>query len=358
MTHVLDLAEWISEGFLTEILFFTDGPAVEEAHKRNIPVHLIKKKGLGLMFIYHLYRFLKKNHYDILHTHTINANFFGRIAAKLSGVPVILTTIHSHIIDELKGLKKPSAGDRLRYKMDLFFSRWSKALIVVSKSIQDRLIDQGIQGGKLNVIENGVNTENFRPDIRIRLDVRKELGIEEGAQVVGLIGRMVPLKNHDIFLKAADEICKTGKNVFFLIVGDGPLRERLVRDVHDLGLDNRVFFTGWRLDMVRMVNAIDVLVLCSEVEGHNIAVLEAMACEKPVVGADVTGIRTIVKHGEAGVLVPLRNIKALAGAVQYLLSDTSKAQTMGRTGRMIVERKYSLDHMLSGYRRLYRKVTA
>lgn len=357
MTHVLDLAEGISrEGFFPEILFFTDGPAVVEARKRNIPARLLLKKGRGPVFIFRLYMFLKKNHYDVLHTHTINANFFGRIAAKLSGVRIILTTIHSHIIDELKGLKKPSLIDRARYLGDLVLSRWAKALVVVSDSIRSRLIRHGIPEEKLHVIENSVDTNRFAPDPETRQQTRKELGIEENAKVTGLIGRMVPLKNHDIFIKAAREICAVENNAVFLLVGDGPLKERLIKTVNDLGLEKNVLFTGWRRDMERIINALDVLVLCSEVEGHNIAVLEAMACEKPVVGTDVRGIRTIVKHGEAGVLVPLRSIKALADAVLSLLTDTSMAQEMGRTGRMIVEEHYSLSRMLSQYVQLYRRV--
>lgn len=359
MTHVLDLAEGIAkEEFLPEILFFTNGPAIEEANKRNIPVHLILKKGIGLVFLYRLYKFLKNNRYDILHTHTINANFFGRIAGKLSNVPTILTTIHSHVIDELKGLKKPSSGDWLRYRVDLFFSCWAKMIFVVSESIHKRLFDYGIPERKLHVVENGVDINKYRPDVKIKHDIRMELGIDENADVVGIIGRMVPLKNHDIFLKAALEICKIRKDVYFLLVGDGPLNDRLHQDVLKLGLEKRIYFTGWRTDIDRVIQSINVFVLCSEVEGHNIALLEAMACEKPVVGTDVAGIKTIIKHGETGILIPLRDIKALADAVLSLLSDTDKAGAIGRMGMMTVKNKYSLDSMITNYLELYRRAAA
>lgn len=361
MTHVLDLAEGlIKEKFQPEILFFTEGPSIEEARKRKIPAHLLIKKGIGLVFLWQFVKYLRGRHFDVLHTHTINGNFFGRIAGKLSGVPVLLTTVHSHIIDELKGLREPSIGDHIRYRIDLFFSRWNKALIVVSETIKDILVLHGIPSNKIHTIENGVDIKKFRQISTPvnNLNLKKELGIPEGVKVIGIIGRLVPLKNHEIFLYAAKEVANKRKDVCFLVAGDGPLRDRLRELTEKLGLVDRVILAGWRTDIERVMPLIDILVLCSQVEGHNIVILEAMACGKPVIGTDVRGIRSTVKNGENGLLVPAGDSVALEKAMLNLLEKPSEAEAMGRTGRRYIEERYSVDRMMADYLKLYQEMRA
>lgn len=358
MTHVLDLAEKLPKyNIQAEILFFTKGPSIDEARKKKIPVHLILKKGRGLIFLYNLYKFLKKNRYDVLHTHTINGNFYGRLSGKLSNIPVLLTTVHSHIIDELKGLKKPSLLDHFRYRIDLFFARWSKALIVVSENIHERLIGHGIPAKKIYVIENGVDTSKFKPSYQTGIDVRKELGISVKAKVVGIIGRMVPLKNHDFFLDTAKEVLRERENACFLIVGDGPLKNHIQSYAYSLGLREHVIFTGWRNDIERIITALDILVLCSQVEGHNVVILEAMSCEKPVIGTDVRGIHSTIRNNENGVLVPLGDSTALAKAILFLFNNPEKAKSMGDAGRKYIQKKHSIDRMVSAYINLYQDLS-
>jgi glycosyltransferase involved in cell wall biosynthesis len=359
MTHILDLAERLPQNNIQpEILFFTEGPSIEKANKKNIPSHLIIKGGGSLIFLYRLYKFLTTNRYDILHTHTINGNFFGRLAGKIAGVPVLLTTVHSHIIDELKGLKKPSLSDHIRYKIDLFLSRWNKAMVVVAESIQKRLTAHNIPEEKIYVIENGVDTDIFRPSSQICMEVRKELGIPAERKVVGLIGRMVPLKNHSIFLQAAGEVLKEIKNVCFLIAGDGPLKENIQNHALSLGITDKVIFTGWRTDIERIITALDILVLCSQIEGHNIVILEAMSCGKPVIGTDVQGIRSIITDDKNGVLVPEGDSTALAKTISYLLNNPPKAETLGISARNFIKEKYSITRMVADYTNLYQSLTA
>lgn len=353
MTHILELAEKLPKDKIKpEILFFTQGPSIDEARKRKIPTHLILKKG-RMLFIYELFKFLMNNRFDILHTHTINGNLYGRLAGKLSRVPILLTTIHSHIIDELKGHKVPSIFDHFRYRTDLFLSRWNKALFVVSEGIRERLLKHNIPGNKIYVIENGVDTTKFKPSYETGMAVRKELGIPEKSKVVGIIGRLIPLKNHDIFLCAAKEVLKKVKNVYFLIVGDGPLMNKMQSYVYSLGIAENVIFTGWRTDIERIIPALDILVLCSKIEGHNIAILEAMACEKPVIGSDVSGIHSVIKNNENGVLVPEGDPVALSKAILYLLSHNEKAESIGKAARKYIQERYSIDSMIGAYVNLY-----
>ncbi len=357
MTQLLHLAGGLPrEKASPEILFFTEGPSIEEAQKRKIPTKILLNKGGRPIFLYRLYKFLKKNRYDTIHTHTINGNFYGRIAGKLAGVPVLLTTVHSHILDELKGLKKPSLGDHVRYRIDLFLSRWSRALVAVSETIRERLIGYGIPVNKIRIIENSVDIGKFKPDSIHGVEIRKDFGISQKAKLVGIIGRMVPLKNHDVFLMACKEVLKKNHIVHFLIVGNGPLMESLQKLVESLDLDSHVIFTGWRTDIERIMPALDILVICSQVEGLNVAILEAMACGKPVVGTDVLGINSVVKHKENGLLVPEGDPTALADAILYIMDNPSEAEAMGDAGRKLVIEKYSLENMVSAYLELYQEV--
>lgn len=360
MNQVLNLAEGLLKlnskiKIHPEILFFTYGPAIEEAEQRGIPYRLLLKKSF-LDFIFKLCKFLKKNKYDIVHTHTINGNFFGRVASKLSGHHLLLTTVHSHIFDELKGLRQPATGDRLRYGIDLFLSRWTKTLVTVSEAIRKRLISNGLPPEKIRTINNTVNIKTFKPDPYLNSRMRKEMKIPVDAKVIGIIGRIIPLKNHDIFLGAARCVVDTTENVRFLIIGDGPLMKETKALSSQLGLSDKVIFTGWRLDMDRLISVLDVLVMCSQIEGLNVAILEAMASGKPIIGTNVKGIKIVVKQGKNGILINVRDKNALADAIIYLINHPGIAKEMGEAGRKLVEDKYSSIQMVDAYCNLYKEV--
>ncbi len=227
---------------------------------------------------------------------------------------------------------------------------------MVSDAIRERLISHGVPESKIRVIENGVDTDRFRPDSERAALVRAELGIPERAKVVGIVGRMVPLKNHDIFIRALKMVSRSESDVWGLVVGDGPLKDRLLSLAGVEGLSERVVFTGWRTDMERVLAAVDILVLCSQVEGHNVVILEAMACEKPVVGTDVYGINSVIKNGRNGLLVPPGNPERLAEAVLTIIRDPSKGAAMGKKARRCIERDYSVEKMLSSYTKIFGEI--
>jgi glycosyltransferase involved in cell wall biosynthesis len=358
LTQILELAGGLQDNILPEILFFSGGPAIEEAKKRGISIQQLTKKKSRLIFLYNLTRFLKEHRYDILHTHTLDGNLYGRTAGKLAQIPVLLTTVHSHIIDELKGAQKPNVRDRLRYRIDLFMSRWCKALVAVTDSIRDRLIEEGIAAQKIRVIENTVDIDKFHAKAEFYSGIREEFQIPKGAVLVGIVGRLVPLKNHDIFLRAAQIVVNRGRDVYFIIVGDGPLREQTEKYARLLGLDRRTIFTGWRSDINRIIYAMDTVVVCSRVEGLNVVLLEAMACRKPVIGTDTLGVNVLIQNGRNGLLIPLGDHLSLAEAILHILDNPGEAEAMGEEGRKLVEDRYPVQKMVQAYRQLYVELTA
>jgi glycosyltransferase involved in cell wall biosynthesis len=190
-----------------------------------------------------------------------------------------------------------------------------------------------------------------------RESIRKELDFEEGDVVIGAIGRLVALKNYDLLLKAAEILSEQNAQVKLLIIGDGPLFNSLNSMAEDLGIKDRVRFTGWRNDIENLMPAIDIYAIASGApEGLNISVLEAMAFEKPVVGTNISGISEPVINNESGLLVSPSDCEALADGLRRLVRDPESRERMARRGRERIKERYSVDRMVQRTSELYRKL--
>lgn len=213
----------------------------------------------------------------------------------------------------------------------------------------------GIPEGKIRLIYNGVELSRFDPDT-VRGAVRAEFGIPEQAELAGIVGMLRPEKAHPVLLKAAAAIRKSGEQVRFLIVGDGPEREKLEDMARDLGLAGTVTFTGGRDDIPEVLSALDLFVLCSDTEAFPVSILEAMAMRKPVISTDVGSVSEAVEHGATGLLVPPGDPESLAEAVRALVSSPDLRAQMGRAGRRRVEERFSVEAMVGQYEDLFAQV--
>ena len=228
----------------------------------------------------------------------------------------------------------------------------SNRFIAVSAGIKERLLQQGVPAGKIEIIPHGI----FLPSRNKQLDLpefKKTLGIRNSSIVVAIVGRMVPVKNHDLFLKAAQEVLKNNPDVQILIVGDGYLREKLEQLSKTLGIDDAVIFTGWRNDMDLIYQIIDILVLCSSTESQGLVLLEAMAHLKAVIATDVDEIKKTVIHEKTGIIIPPGDINAIAKSIRRLIDDPLLRKRVGGEGRKFAEKNYSVktmsDRMLHFY---------
>jgi glycosyltransferase involved in cell wall biosynthesis len=358
VTHVLTLARELRKNVIpTSIVFLTDGPSVSVAAKAGLDFELIQKKfPLDPAPIRRLARLLAKKDVNIIHTHTIRGNFYGRIAASLCQEPIVdITTVHSHVPDELGGGRQFGLKEWLLCKRESCLWRFVDHFICVSNKIRERLLSNGIPEDKVTVIENAAELPELSPGRTYRKSIREEFNIADNDIVVGTIGRLVPLKNHELFLKSAKQLSQRMPNMKFVVVGDGPLLQQLVDKSRGLGISGLVRFTGWRDDIQRLLFAFDIYVICSVVEGLNVSVLEAMACAKPVVGTNVKGISEIVMDGTTGILVPSNEVDSLTEAVLQLAMDEEKRTTMGFGGRRLIEKKYSVDKMVYDTLQVYDK---
>ena len=283
-----------------------------------------------------IYKFFRKEKFDLVHVHTPVAALIGRIAAWLSRVPVIVYTAHGfYFHDEMKPFKRS-------------FFIWLERLagyltsILFTQSAEDAktaLAEKIMPKDKVFEIGNGVDINKFNPKIGIvNTKLKSELGISENHFVVGMIGRQVREKGIIELLEAAQVLIKKYEDICFVIVG-----ERLDSD-HAKGVEieikkfepsshGRLVFTGMRSDIPQLLQIMDLFTLPSWREGMPRTIIEAMMMGLPVVATDIRGSREEVVDGETGLLVPVRSPMELAKAIEDLYKDRTKVKKMGILGR-------------------------
>ena len=266
--------------------------------------------------------------------------FWGRLAGWLSGVPVVCSALHSTGLPDHVELP-----NRLLAPM-------TDAFIAVAPSHARYLMEhEGCKGSKIRVIPNGVDVERFRPR-RADPALRRRLGIPPGARVAGIVAALRPEKNHELFLRAADLVRREVHRARFLVVGDGPERKRLKDLARELSLDGSVGFLGTRSDVPELLALMDVLVLTSQMEANPVSILEAMACEKPVVATAVGSVAENVLDGLTGYLTDPGSADQTARRVMELFRDPGRAAAFGRAGRQHVLAHASSQRMVEGYQDL------
>ncbi len=266
--------------------------------------------------------------------------FWGRLAGFLANVPVIGSALHS------TGLP-----DRVEW-LNRLLAPVTDAFIAVAEPHGRYLAEhEGCPARKVHVIPNGVDTERFRPREPNR-ELARQLGLAEGVPAVAIVAALRPEKNHEMFLRAAALVRRQAPEARFLVIGDGPKREALEGLARESGIGGCVHFLGTRGDVPEILPMVTVLALTSHMEANPVSILEAMACEKPVVATRVGSIPETVRDGESGYLVPPGDEQALAGRLVELLGDPARAAAMGRAGREHVVARWSIDRMVEGYEKL------
>jgi glycosyltransferase involved in cell wall biosynthesis len=266
--------------------------------------------------------------------------FWGRIAARRVGVPVVLSALHS--------TGWPDGVGRL----NRLLTPITDSFIAVAESHGQFLAKNlRISSDRVAVIPNGVDTRRFAPVADVA-GIRREFGIGATDPVVGIVAALRPEKNHELFLEMATRVVRELPNARFLIVGDGPRRADLERRAQELGIANHTIFTGSRSDIPRILAAMDVFALTSHIEANPLSILEAMSVGRPVVATNVGSIHEAVTEGETGFLVPPGDAVQFAGRVLRLLNAPLLGNAMGSVAREVVLKSWSIEAMVGGYERL------
>lgn len=300
-----------------------------------------------------LYRLMRTERPQIVHTHTAKAGFLGRLAARLAGVPIILHTFHGHV---LHGYYGPMKTHLLR-RMERALACMTDRIIAVSEQVKADLVGYGIaRPEKISVIHLGFDLGPFLNSAAYGGAFRRELGLGNGTRLVGIVGRVFPIKNHRLFLDAAAQVAGEEGHARFVVVGDGILRPEMEAHARRLGIADRVVFTGWRRDLPRIYPDLDVLVVSSKNEGTPVSAIEAMASGRPVVATRVGGLPDLIDDGKTGCLVPSEDAPALAAAILRVLRDPDAAHRMGEAARALVRERFQAERLVGDLEGLYVKL--
>ena len=225
----------------------------------------------------------------------------------------------------------------------------------VSEAGRAQLVHEaGVPIDRIDVLLNGVDLARFAPaEPTLRWNVRKELGIDRNAFVVGTVGRLAAVKRHDLLIEATRAAVREVPDLVVLVVGDGPEYASLTRLAQEAGMQDRIVLTGMRNDIPQMMSAMDLYVCCSESEGMNNALLEALACGVPAVVTDVGNNKLIVRDGEAGIVIPRSAGAALGQAIVSMAPTTTWRRRMCQAARLRAT-SFDLSQTASAYERWYR----
>ncbi len=357
--HILNLARAL-EGSPVEIRLavLKDGAVRRKAEDLGLPVLLVQRKFRGdPTVVLRLARLMRRERIDIVHTHTLNSNFYGRLAAILARTPAIVTTVHTELPKVIADDYPSKLIQRLILWFNGFMNRYAERLITVSETMRKFLLEWGVRGDKITVIYNGIDTNAIRREKFLILEVNKRLEFSGNCDIiVGNAGRLVPVKNFEMFIRAARLLIDRGCAATFVIIGDGPNRQQLEELTKSIGLEKKLHFLGWRNDFTRALSSADICVVTSRTETTSLVALQAMALGRPVIATNVASLPEVVVDGETGFLVPLDDDSALADAIGRLVESPEMRERLGVAGRRRVEERFDAKRMARETLEVYRQV--
>ncbi len=320
------------------------GKEIEGTGIEFIPLNKLRYNRFSPGIVLELYRLMKKKQIHVVRTHRYRSNLYGRLAAFLAGVPVIIASVH----DNYRTDKRP-----MRRIMNRILSKITDKIVAVSEDVKEDIIRYDrIDPSKIEVIPNGIDVERFNPE-KNTTDIRKEFSLEEDDIVIGFIGRIVPAKGLEYLLDALPYLKGEFKSIKLLIVGEGSLVEELKERAKKNNIFDNILFTGKRRDIPEILASINIFVMPSIAEGLPNALLEAMAMGKPIVTTEVGGIPEIVKNGFNGLLVPPRDTVSLSKAIKELISNDRLAAKLGQAARDLVHDNLSIKAIAQKWQSLY-----
>jgi glycosyltransferase involved in cell wall biosynthesis len=346
----------------------TEGDMMEMASRWGVSPVLVPEMGRevnmwdDLAALWKVLRILIREKPDIVHTHTAKAGAVGRTAVLLYRVlfpfstrPVhVLHTYHGHVFHSYF-----SGWKTFLYRwIETVLGRFTTRIVTLSESLKRELVGYGIApDSKIAVVPLGIDLSPFLDLAKYRGRLRSELNADEGAFLVGIVGRLVPIKGHSVFIKAAKIVSERpefrDKNIQFLVVGDGILRRSLESEVEGLGLRDRVRFLGFRTDLNVIYADLDLLVLSSLNEGTPVSIIESLCSGVPVVASGVGGVPDLVRDRVTGLLVPPSDPARLAEAMAGLIRDPDLRASLGKNGRSSVYPHFHYTRLVDRLDRLY-----
>lgn len=289
-------------------------------------------------------RYVRENKIDIIHCHLPWAGFVGRLVYRFSKIPVLYSE-HN----------KQERYHGVTFFLNKFSFNWQTKVIAVSEDVKESIIKNIAPSIPVITVLNGVNTASFVRDEAAGSTLRAKLAIPADALVVGTIAVFRFQKRLLEWLQVARQILNEDPSVYFIIVGDGPLKDDILNKRKELHLEERVIMAGLQTNVNPWLSAIDVYMMSSVFEGLPIALLEAMSMGCAVVTTDAGGIKEVIRDHRDGLMVSVDNWTSLSGLV-LSMQDTAKRKQLAQAARSRVEESFSLQIMVKELESIYKKV--
>jgi glycosyltransferase involved in cell wall biosynthesis len=299
---------------------------------------------------------------DIVHTHAAKAGTIGRLAALQCGIPVILHTFHGHVFHSYFGRTKT----QVFIEIERYLAKKTTKIIAISEN-QKRELSKTYKIAteeKIGIVPLGFDLNRFETDqISKRKKFRVEYNIDDTEIAIGIIGRLVPIKNHYLFLKAiklASE--RTPQPIRAYIIGDGEDRKKIEQlalsldlkfNNHNLREKHPITFTSWIKEIDVCIAGMDIIALTSDNEGTPVSLIEAQAASKAIVSTNVGGIENIVHENETALLSKVNDEKMFAENLLQLIENKSLRKQLGTNGHQFVKGKFSYERLCDDMAKLY-----
>jgi glycosyltransferase involved in cell wall biosynthesis len=346
-TVFIDLATRLpAEKYRAVAVIRGKGWVYEELCRRGItPILLDAKGSFNRAYLFALCKLIRREHADLVQSHLLGSNVYCAMAGLLTRTPVV-TTFHGAV----------DIGERERFKGLKFgaINAGARCVVAVSESLRSDILERTpLKAGKTRVIYNGIDTTTFNRPRSDRL--RRQFGWTEDDIIIGSLGNIRPAKGYDIMLRAAALLEKSQRSYRFVVAGQGKgqLYDELLQLREELGLQDRVHFLGFVENPAEFLSSLDMFLLTSTSEGFSIATIQAMSAKLPVVATRSGGPEEIVTHGEDGLLVAIRDPKAIADSVESLGANPGLRTALAEQARKHVLQTFDLSVMLGEYEKVY-----
>jgi len=311
------------------------------------PIHL----ATDVQALFDLTRHLRHAKPDILHLHSAKAGALGRVASRLARLDArVVYTPHGHVFS---GYGRSFANRVFTTVEKALAPRTDAIVALTSDEIRTFLKHHAGHPSQFCVIPSGVDLSPYIAAGPGRGKARGELGVGPDEPLIGFVGRFEEVKGPDLAVEILHHVLRRHPNARALMIGDGAMKASLVQRVQDLGLKDRILFTGWREDIPHLMAAMDVFLLSSRNEGQGRVLVEAMAVGLPVVAMRSGGVGEVVEQGETGLLVEPGDLPAASETLFSLLEDPAMRESLGKHGQERALERYSVDEMIRRLEILY-----
>lgn len=332
---------------LSVLLIRGEGPLAREIRALGIPVvRLSARFRFDLSILGQIRAYVVAHKIDVVHTHLMTADLWGRLAVLGTKVRIVSTSHNIH-----------ADSGRVRGVLDRMLAYFTDAIVCVSPVVRaSRTRESRLPSDRMVSIDNGIDLQRVHAP-ESRAVARAALFLGEGTLALGIVGRLAPAKNHALLFEAVALVCRegAGSRLAVLVAGDGELEAALATRARDLGIDGQVRFLGLRRDIPRILKALDLLVISSTREGLPIVLLEAMKAGLPVIATRAGGIPDVIDDGRTGILVD-SDPATLARAIVRLLFDGALRERLGKAAEESVVQHFDVRKTAAAYARLYRSL--